>query len=617
MKRTKIVVLIMFFVLGAMNVVAQGDRDGDGLPDTRDQCPDVAGPASNNGCPVFTVVQPQPVDSDGDGLPDSDDQCPNQAGPRENRGCPELDIAPPPSNPDSQPPAPPSNDGNGSDQPTTPDTPSNDGNGGEQPPVPDSPSQPEPQADPNTPPTGGNDVPAFNPPLLSNDGCFITPNSAGGANVRKAPLAGASVLGSLYPGKTYASSGFVIVSGSMWYMLDNYEGGAGQVGYAGSSVVNGSSICGQLDTWNVSLDWISGEANGTNDDDDGENPTVEYCIYQEVHEVGVFEEVCYEIEIPEGCVLTTSEAGVFTLDCGEGEVGQVNPLFDGLPAIDIQAPSRDEAPIQIGLQIYFNTPDTTPDGTENPTIEYCVYEEVQEAGVFEEVCYEIEIPDGCWVVTSEAGVFDIECAPEVGSNVSFKIDNSSNEAPRFPDRSGVIDDLIFCNPGDIWWVGFREPEPGQGICMNSIFEMRETPLEDGMTRLVGMIPDNDDPEQASMPLPVWEEFLAMFCEPDDWWSAQDNDGSLSGGCWDSTADNGREDTQLGLSIVMDQPEPPIGVMDWLQQAGAGGELEDVTPGHFCGEGTEPFATWEEDSNGHVVPGSVVIECVEEGFWDED
>ncbi|MFA5788209.1 MAG: VCBS repeat domain-containing M23 family metallopeptidase, partial [Actinomycetota bacterium] len=36
-----------------------GDRDGDGVPDSSDQCPDQAGPASNGGCPV---VDQQPPD---------------------------------------------------------------------------------------------------------------------------------------------------------------------------------------------------------------------------------------------------------------------------------------------------------------------------------------------------------------------------------------------------------------------------------------------------------------------------------------------------------------------------------------------------------------------------
>jgi outer membrane protein OmpA-like peptidoglycan-associated protein len=59
------------------------DRDGDGIPDREDECPDQPGPAANKGCPV--------LDSDGDGLPDKQDRCPYQPGPKENGGCPWLD----------------------------------------------------------------------------------------------------------------------------------------------------------------------------------------------------------------------------------------------------------------------------------------------------------------------------------------------------------------------------------------------------------------------------------------------------------------------------------------------------------------------------------------------
>ncbi|MEO7197002.1 MAG: thrombospondin type 3 repeat-containing protein, partial [Solirubrobacterales bacterium] len=52
------------------------DGDGDGVPDSTDDCPTQAGPASNNGCPVV-----QPGDGDGDGVPDSTDDCPTLAGP--------------------------------------------------------------------------------------------------------------------------------------------------------------------------------------------------------------------------------------------------------------------------------------------------------------------------------------------------------------------------------------------------------------------------------------------------------------------------------------------------------------------------------------------------------
>ena len=60
------------------------DSDGDGIPDNLDQCPKEAGPKENNGCPW--------PDTDNDGLNDKIDQCPKEAGPRENNGCPWPDT---------------------------------------------------------------------------------------------------------------------------------------------------------------------------------------------------------------------------------------------------------------------------------------------------------------------------------------------------------------------------------------------------------------------------------------------------------------------------------------------------------------------------------------------
>ncbi|MGB6094166.1 MAG: OmpA family protein [Moheibacter sp.] len=58
------------------------DRDGDGILDVDDDCPDTPGVASSipgcNGCP----------DRDGDGICDAKDECPDEAGPVENNGCP-------------------------------------------------------------------------------------------------------------------------------------------------------------------------------------------------------------------------------------------------------------------------------------------------------------------------------------------------------------------------------------------------------------------------------------------------------------------------------------------------------------------------------------------------
>ncbi|MEP7277179.1 MAG: OmpA family protein [Bacteroidota bacterium] len=54
------------------------DKDGDGVVDSLDACPDVAGLAKFGGCP----------DSDGDGIPDKEDKCPTVAGLARYQGCP-------------------------------------------------------------------------------------------------------------------------------------------------------------------------------------------------------------------------------------------------------------------------------------------------------------------------------------------------------------------------------------------------------------------------------------------------------------------------------------------------------------------------------------------------
>jgi hypothetical protein len=52
------------------------------VPDDRDDCPNVPGPASNKGCPT---------DRDGDGVPDNLDKCPDIPGRIVNAGCPDPD----------------------------------------------------------------------------------------------------------------------------------------------------------------------------------------------------------------------------------------------------------------------------------------------------------------------------------------------------------------------------------------------------------------------------------------------------------------------------------------------------------------------------------------------
>jgi OOP family OmpA-OmpF porin len=69
------------------------DSDNDGIEDTEDQCPTVAGMAQFNGCP----------DSDGDGISDKDDACPLVPGIAQYAGCPDTDADGIPDNKDKCP----------------------------------------------------------------------------------------------------------------------------------------------------------------------------------------------------------------------------------------------------------------------------------------------------------------------------------------------------------------------------------------------------------------------------------------------------------------------------------------------------------------------------------
>ncbi|HEY4224022.1 MAG TPA: OmpA family protein [Myxococcota bacterium] len=85
------------------------DRDGDGIPDDKDACPDQPEDKDlfqdEDGCPD--------PDNDGDGILDPLDKCPNTPGPKENDGCPygDRDGDGIPDNVDECPDAPEDKDG--------------------------------------------------------------------------------------------------------------------------------------------------------------------------------------------------------------------------------------------------------------------------------------------------------------------------------------------------------------------------------------------------------------------------------------------------------------------------------------------------------------------------
>ena len=90
------------------------DRDGDGIPDIDDKCPDVPGLARYQGCPIpdrdkdgindevdkcpdvfgYARYQGCPIpDTDKDGVNDEEDKCINEPGPASNFGCPIIPEA--------------------------------------------------------------------------------------------------------------------------------------------------------------------------------------------------------------------------------------------------------------------------------------------------------------------------------------------------------------------------------------------------------------------------------------------------------------------------------------------------------------------------------------------
>ncbi|HEX3766421.1 MAG TPA: OmpA family protein [Kofleriaceae bacterium] len=67
------------------------DNDHDGVPDVDDRCPDIPGPKENDGCPITANN-----DRDGDGIPDNVDKCPDE--PEDKDGYQDADGCPDPDN---------------------------------------------------------------------------------------------------------------------------------------------------------------------------------------------------------------------------------------------------------------------------------------------------------------------------------------------------------------------------------------------------------------------------------------------------------------------------------------------------------------------------------------
>jgi outer membrane protein OmpA-like peptidoglycan-associated protein len=67
---------------GKIALIGCPDRDGDGVANKKDKCPDVPGSPKYQGCPI--------PDTDGDSVNDEEDKCPLVKGLKSNRGCPPI-----------------------------------------------------------------------------------------------------------------------------------------------------------------------------------------------------------------------------------------------------------------------------------------------------------------------------------------------------------------------------------------------------------------------------------------------------------------------------------------------------------------------------------------------
>jgi len=409
------------------------DTDGDGLPDSDDNCPNKAGSRENRGCPEKNssdddsgTDKPEPVDeptndSDGDGLSDPDDRCPTEGGPTWTGGCPE-DVPPPT--------------------------------------VPDPNDIPDPNDDP------------FIPPIFPSDGCYVASSGNYSVNVRKATDVTALQLGFLLPSVVYKSEGYITVGADNWFVMNEYENSTGDTGYAFGGVLL-SSGC----------DKSVGSGAESAADDFAIPPKTPLCYMSVGYDSATWGEnpeipsytfaaLWFALEpgqpIPAGTkawgviyladfvtlpdhnniVAITSDAALFEeasnapfagaynwptmnggIQSGDKQLFRLSPPYESggcgpIVGIDDFATAPDAPDNGIGVVIVFNN-DEAPTRNNN-TAEYCIYLEVQEAGVFEEVCYEVEVPLGCTLVAQEAGVYKLVCIDDLQNGGTGGDDSINN-----------------------------------------------------------------------------------------------------------------------------------------------------------------------------------------------
>ena len=401
--------IVLIGVISATSFAQTGapDRDGDGVPDDQDRCVSEMGPATNNGCPLPPANTPVPPsvitpetrntdgDRDGDGVSDSADACPDTFGTSALGGCPEL-------------------------------------------------STPEPTVEPIVVPV----ITLLSAPTLEY--CAVSTRGTDNVNIRAEASSQSEIVGVIspnewvavlskysYPPAFYAQNemGNEIPQGlfpfttaevdpnyATWLLVQDSNTSA--VGWVAEAVIRYSDDCGGLDIAKPSedtaymsyklSDLIVSSATGDSSsafsgvrvasgdvDGDGraegipvfpsENPFLFMPYIEQEAAVDYF----LKIDGIDG----ESEAPAVTESLSLNFV-DIEALPDGCSVS--QNASIVQAPV-------------CADGSTPNSVTLCTYQQLVEVGVWELVCYEVQIPEGCTIETPEAGVWQIVCEETVDS----------------------------------------------------------------------------------------------------------------------------------------------------------------------------------------------------------
>lgn len=373
-KRSLALLMLLILSLGLVSQVSAqpgtGDTDADGIPDTADRCPNQAGARTNDGCPVDTDDTPTrpddiPDDTDGDGTADPLDRCPNRPGDGANGGCPEG-------------------------------------------------------VDPNNPGEETVSSPAQELQLLAappSDDCIASPDGTYGVNMRADPNPYSPVLHVLEANE-WAKIQAVAPEGGNPFTAEHEFGNMMQP--LGLTIPDSDPDPDPDPEYDPDALWLFVQT------EDFHMGWIALDVARLAGDCVEFDELDNDPDYLDVLILPNDGGGINFPAEDSFLTIPIHPDPDPMPTFefDIRLPDEDEGEsldiavgciwVEIGAGGMILE---CLDGT-TPAFIYCLTQEVGEAGHFEEVCYQIELPDGCTMTSSEAGVWHMECDGDGGIDVT-------------------------------------------------------------------------------------------------------------------------------------------------------------------------------------------------------